>query len=165
MVAISENLKAALRRNANVYLVINISAGIVLALLGCITSVIGLVSDAQKCLTALVGVLMLAMGVGIAWYYWKRRVDVVALLEEHPERVVWVYKKLSIGAAYGVAIFPFWFVVFGLEDKHRVAVRLPARDADRLIEELKTQLRHATFGYSAELERRYGNNPQDLRRS
>lgn len=56
------------------------------------------------------------------------------------------------------------FVVFGLDNKRRVQVRLPARDADRLIEELIAQLPRATFDYSAELERRYKNNPQDLRK-
>lgn len=165
MIIVSDNLKAALRKNANAYLVINVSAGVVFALLGIAAVVIGWIAGTPEShiWIVLAGLVMLAIGVATAWYYWKTRVDVVALLEEHPERVVWVYKEISTGTAYGVTVARFSFVVFGLDDKHRVRVRLAARDADRLIEELNAQLRHATFGYSAELERRYKNNPQDLR--
>lgn len=166
MIIVSDNLKAALRKNANAYLIINVSTGVVLALFGIVTIVSGWIAGTpeSRIWIVLAGLIMLATGVATAWYYWKTRVDVVALLEEHPERVVWVYKQISTGTAYGLTVARFSFVVFGLDDKHRVAVRLPAQDADRLIEELNAQLHHATFGYSAELERRYRNNPQDLRR-
>lgn len=167
MIAMSDNLKVALRKNANASLAINVSSGVVFALLGVAAIMIGWIVGApeSRVWIVLAGAVMLAIGATTVWYYWKRRVDIVELLEEHPERVVWVYKKISTGSVSGVTVARFLFVVFGLDNKRLVEVRLPARDVDRLLEELHAQLRHATFGYSAELEREYRNNPQNLRRS
>ncbi len=166
MVLISDNLKQSIRKNVNFYFVTNLAAGVIFVLIGIVVIGVGLVVDASesRIWIWLAGVVMLAIGVGDVWYYWKTRVDIVELLESQPERVVWVYKRVSTGAVHGVTVARFYFVVFGLDNKRRVQVRLPARDADRLIEELVTQLPRATFGYSAELERRYKNNPQDLRK-
>lgn len=162
---ISTNLKEAIRKNANAYFIINFSAGIFFAAIGLavVTVAIGQVAPPQWNTVLLVtGLILLAVGVGNAYYYWKRRIDIADFVERHPERVVWVYKKVSVGSMYGITIARFSFVIFGLDNKRRVQVRLRARDADRLLNELKAGLAHTTFGYSPELERRYKNNPREL---
>ncbi len=120
------------------------------------------VSPQWDSILRLVGIILLAVGAGNSLYYWRRRTDIADLVEQHPKRIVWVYKKVSSSSMYGVTVARFSFLIFGLDNKRRVQVRLPARDADRLLEELSIKLDHITFGYSPELERKYRKNPQAL---
>ncbi len=167
MTIISSSLKEALRKNTNTYFMINFSAGIFFAVIGIAVvaaAIFQVATPRWNVILWWVGIILLAAGVGNSFYYWKRRMDIADFIERHPKRVVWVYKKVSSGSLYGATVARFSFVIFGLDDKRRVQVRLSARDADRLLEELKAKLDHTTFGYSPELERKYRDDPQELLR-
>jgi hypothetical protein len=161
MAVIPSELKAAIRKNVQTYFVINFSAGVFFALIGAVM----LAAAKSNGALALAGTVILLIGAANAYVYWQRRIDIPDLLEQTPQRVVWVYKKVSSGSAYGVTVARFSFVIFALDNKRRVQVRLPARDADRLLDILQAELTHATFGYSRELERQYKSDPKSLRKN
>ncbi len=163
---ISDDLRQAIKRNTRAYFLINFSAGVVFGLIGIVVMAIALQAEpASRTTWLIVGIVLLAVGVGDCLYYWRTRVDVTDLIERHPRRIVWVYKKVNVASPYGIEFTRFHFLMFGLDNKRRVQVRLSARDADRLIGELQSALPHATFGYTPELERKYKSDPQALLRN
>ena len=167
MISISTNLKAAIRKNINTYFIINSASGVIFALIGIVLLALTLgqiVPLGSRNVLRVVGVILLLIGIGNTYYYWRKRVDIVAMIEHDPKRIVWVYKKINTGSVSGVKVVQFSFVMFGLDNKQLVQVRLPDQDAGQLLKELAAKLDHTTFGYSPELERKFKNNPQELLR-
>ncbi len=95
------------------------------------------------------------------WRKARRDARLLAVLENDPHRLAWVYKEIRVGRLQrrpGAARQPvarFAHVVFHLLDGSRSLIWLPEPDADRLVELVAGAFADLSIGYSTDLEQAY----------
>jgi hypothetical protein len=163
----SELLNVIHRSQQSLYRV-NFGSGVVFVILG-VGAIVGSLfvttTNGLKGFLLLLGIVMVAAGIANCVYYRSRHIDIAQVLTNHPEQVVWVYRRVNTGRVSGVQVAQFSFVVFGLRNKRQVPVRLPGNAIDFLLQQLPQVLPQVTLGYSPEYAKAFRDNPEALIRS
>lgn len=111
-----------------------------------------------------VGIIAMLVGaILVAQKTWFAKPDIAHMLQNRPQKVVWLYKKVSTGEMTGVQIARFEFLVFGLDTGKRVEVKLGSDVLRQALEHARTLTPYATVGYTAERERSFKKDPTSLR--
>lgn len=84
------------------------------------------------------------------------------LLEEEPEKIVWVYSIVVERMPFGLKVFSQSTLYFKLIDRGEYSVGIPEKYIDVVTRMLNKKLRHATFGFSQEKEQWYIASPELL---
>jgi hypothetical protein len=109
------------------------------------------------------GLVAIAAGAVNCAYYKTRYVDIATVLSQDPARVVWVYRRVNTARVSGVQVAQFQFIVFGLDNRRQVQVRLPVAAVDALLQARPQALPGVTLGYSHELAQKFRQDPRSLR--
>lgn len=161
--AISILLKS-LRRDRNLKSI----GGIILILLG--LGVAGnLVMELPKVAIitlTLLAFLFLQLGVTVLWHgtrsYQKVKNDLIHLLEDNIDNIVWVYYSKVESKPYGISVIKMTTLYIGLLDGEKLGLSIPEPDIEELLDILKFNLPSASFGYSRSKEQLYEISPQLL---
>jgi len=161
--AISILLKS-LKRDRNLKTI----AGIILILLG--IGVAGnLIMELPKAAIitlALLAFLFLQVGITVVWQgtrsYQKVKNELIYLLEDEIENIVWVYYSKVESKPYGINVIKMTTLNLGLIDGEKIGLSIPESDITELIDILKYNLTSASFGYSRSKEQLYEISPQLL---
>ena len=94
----------------------------------------------------------------------KSRNKLWQLLENEPQKIVWVYHYIVENKPYGVQLLKFTTVYFNTIDGDRHEMMVPLNKAEALLNALRPRLPHATFGHSEKKEFFYLSNPGLLRK-
>lgn len=164
---LNPDLLHAIRKSYSSLFFINLMSGFIFAAIGVICLLSQLFITATNGLQGflrLVGMILILIGVINTYYYQSRHVDIARLLVEDPQQVVWIYRQINTGKVSGVQVAQFQFIVFGLRNKRRIPVRLPASAINLLLEDIPMHLPHVTLGYSQETEKTFRESPDALLR-
>lgn len=164
---LNTDLLRVIRKSYDSLFFVNLSSGIIFAVVGCVCIISSLFITSTEGLRGfllVLSVIMILVGVINTYYYQSRRVDLPRLLAEDPQQIVWIYRQVNTGAVSGIQVAQFQFIVFGLRNKRRVPVRLPASAINLLLEEIPIYLPHVTLGYSRDIEKAFRENPDALLR-
>jgi hypothetical protein len=117
------------------------------------------------------GAMAALLGWAIAEQYvkWRRDNRLLALLDENPGEITWVYKVVSTGTIQGTpggtkrTVARFIHVHFHLLDGSDHKVWLQEREADRLVALVENNFPNVSTGYSADMEEEYNKSPSALK--
>lgn len=161
--AISILLKS-LRRDRNLKTI----AGIILILLG-IGVAANLLMELPKAAIitlTLLAFLFLQIGITVVWQgtrsYQKVKNELIHLLEDDVENIVWVYYSKVETRPYGISVIKMTTLYLGLLEGKKLGLSIPEADINELIDILKFNLHAASFGYSRSKEQLYEISPQLL---
>ena len=87
------------------------------------------------------------------------------LLDSQSRHIVWVYSLNTQTMPFGFYLWERGTMYFKLADGTEIALPLPARKLKMVSKFLNRLLPHASFGYSAERQRQFEENPASLLRS
>lgn len=161
---LNPTLLKSIRNSYNAVFFTNIGTGIIFVLigLGCVIGSLFVTPPGPQGPLLWGGLIALAAGVINCVYYQSKRVDIVDILTQDPQQIVWIYRQVNTGKVSGVQVAQFQFIVFGLRNKQRVPVRLSAAAVDTLLAEIPAQLPHVTLGYSPEFMKVFRRDPDAL---
>jgi len=161
--AISILLKS-LKRDRNLKSI----AGVVLILMG-IGVAFNLVMELPKSAIitlTLLAFLFLQIGITLLWQgyrsFTKIKNEVISLLEDKNEDIVWIYYSKSASKPYGINVIKMTNFYIGLLDGERLNLSIADSDIKELIDIFKFHLPAASFGYSRSKEQLYEISPQLL---
>ena len=158
-------LLAALRKSQNKFLMTNLIGCVIFILAGLGMIVGALFADENSKATLFwVGLGTLVLGSLITFYYYWKHVDIADLLANEPQQIVWIYRQVNSVKSYGVAVAQFQFLMFGLQNKRLVQVRVPLSLVEALLEQIPQNLGHVSLGYAPELAKMFRQNPLALMR-
>lgn len=159
-------LLAALRKSQNRFLMTNLMACVIFILAGLGMIIGAFFSEAGINATLLwAGLGVLVVGILSTLYYYWKHVDIAKILANEPQQIVWVYRLTKTGKASGVTVAQFQFLMFGLQNKRLVQVRMTPSLVDTLLQQIPHSLGHASLGYTPELEKTFRENPLALLQS
>ncbi len=94
--------------------------------------------------------------------YFSDHLSLVEILENNPQKVVWVYSVLTQRMPFGFQINQTGTMYFKMIDGNEILLTLPATELKSVSEMLNDKLPHATFGYTKEREQWYIAHPEML---
>lgn len=97
--------------------------------------------------------------------YFKREFPLMHLLQEEPQKVVWVYSVVTQRMPFGFQINQSGTMYFKLIDGGEMSLSFPASELRVISESLNDYLPHATFGYTKEREQWFMAHPELLIRN
>lgn len=149
-------LKAALKREAR----LELSLYLVLAITGAHLCFFFWPFNLSLCL---LGAIALAGGI----YAWLRRKpqghELLRLLDQEPEKIVWVYSIVTHRRPFGIQLFQTGMLYFMLINGNEICVALPAGKLKLVSRFLNRLLKHASFGYSPERAALFKEDPALLK--
>jgi hypothetical protein len=93
-----------------------------------------------------------------------RQEDLLRLLVQTPEQVVWIYYYKVETMPFGVRVNQMITLYFWTLDRKHSEIRMSEGEAVQIMNGLRGHLPWATFGYSPEKEQLYRANPALLKR-
>lgn len=142
--------------------------GCILLLIG-ITVATTLILDIPKAAVitlSIVSFLIVQFGFIILWKanssYLKNKNEILFLLEDDLESIVWIYYNGIIEQSYGFKFSQTTDLHIGLINGQKISVNIARDELDELTTLLKYHLPNASFGYSRSKEQLYKISPQLL---
>lgn len=83
-------------------------------------------------------------------------------LSLQPQKIVWVYALQVDNMPFGIRLFSYGRLAIKLNDRTELSISLPYSDIEFILQELKKQIPHATFGFSNENRQLYLIDPHLL---
>ncbi|HMQ49364.1 MAG TPA: hypothetical protein PKA00_16755 [Saprospiraceae bacterium] len=149
-------LAAALRREKRMELVLYLA----LALTGIHLCIFFWPSNFYLCL---VGSLVFAGGLYALIRLKQQDHELLHLLDQEPEKIVWVYSVVTHRQPFGIQLFQSGTLYFKLMDGNEISVVLPPSKLKLVSRFLNRLLPHASFGYSPERAALYKRDPALLK--
>jgi hypothetical protein len=84
------------------------------------------------------------------------------LLTQASKNIVWIYLFEVRLSPFGIDFKKELNFCFGLMNRDMLQIRIPEKDAQKLMENLEIILLHTSFGYSKEKEQLFGIHPELL---
>ena len=91
--------------------------------------------------------------------------EILDILKDEPEKIVWVYPYITQTMPYGVSVANKASLIFKSTDNKSYNIKINKQAVDKLMNLLRQRLSTATFGYSKEKEFLYSANPLLLKKS
>lgn len=117
---------------------------------------------------AIFGLAAIVLGLRMAWNILRQPETIenrlFHLLENHPEKIVWVYSIRTQSMPYGFRIWDTGTMYFKLLDGDEISVSLPSGKLKLVSKFLNRVLPHAAFGYSDERRQQFEHDPALLRK-